>query len=261
MLRPRIIPFLLVHNRGLVKTINFTNARYVGDTINAVRIFNEKEVDELAIIDIDATVLGREPDYTMIGHWAAECRMPMCYGGGVSSPTQVERIIGLGVEKVAISAAAFTHPDLITQAGRSVGRQSIVVVLDVKKTSYRSGYEIFTHNGLRGTGRCPFDAAAEMEQVGAGEIVVNSIDRDGTMSGLDLELIRRVRARVSIPVTVVGGAGSVADLRSVAMEHGPIGIGAGSLFVFKGALKAVLISYPSRAVRDGIAIVAKADYL
>jgi cyclase len=251
MLRPRIIPCLLVKNKGLVKTIGFDTPKYVGDPINAVRIFNEKEVDELMVVDIDATAQGREPDYDMIAHLAAECRMPFCYGGGVKTSAQIDRIVGLGVEKVAVSSGAIADPDVIVQASHSVGAQSIVVVLDVRK--HGSEYEIFTHNGTRATGLDPVGFAQRMERMGAGEIVVNSIDNDGRMQGYDWDLIAQMRRAVNLPLTCLGGASSVKDMQKLVELHGAIGAAAGSLFVFKGALRAVLINYPGRATKDAIA--------
>lgn len=252
MLRPRIIPCLLVHNGGLVKTVRFLDPKYVGDPINAVRIFNEKEVDELIVADIDATTLGREPNYTLIANLAAECRMPLCYAGGVKTPEQVERIISLGVEKVALSSAAVQSPELIAESARRVGSQSIVVVMDVKKAGLRRRYELFTHNGTRSTGLHPADFAKTAEALGAGEILVNSIDHDGTMKGYDLALIEQLRDAVSLPLTVLGGAGSFDDIRVVIRHHGIIGVAAGSLFVFKGKFRAVLIQYPTRAEKDAL---------
>src|SRR5437763_3331762 len=187
MLRPRIAPCLLVHDGGLVKTVKFQNPKYVGDPINAVKIFNEKEVDEIIVLDIDASVGRKEPDYTLIKNLAAECRMPLCYGGGVRTTEQVERIISLGVEKVAMSSAAVEDPDLIARAAAVVGSQSIVVVMDVKLSSNRR-YELFVRNGKKATGLRPVEFARTAECLGAGELVVNSIDRDGTMTGYDLQL-------------------------------------------------------------------------
>ena len=249
MLRSRIIPCLLVKNHGLVKTVGFEAPKYVGDPINAVRIFNEKEVDELIVVDIDASTLGREPDYTLIEQLAAECRMPLCYGGGVKTSSQIERIVALGVEKVALSSGALEHPQVIEAAGASVGSQSVVVVLDVKQNK-KGRYEVYTHNGTRATGRDPVELAAEMERLGAGEIMLNSIDRDGRMNGYELELIAQVRQRVSVPLTVLGGAGSLKDMEQVIARFGPIGVAAGSLFVFKGVYRAVLINYPDRAAKS-----------
>ncbi len=246
MLFPRIIPCLLVRDKGLVKTVNFKNPKYVGDPINAVRIFNEKEVDELMVIDIDATIENREPDYVMIERLAAECRMPLCYGGGVTTSHQIQKIIQLGVEKVSISTAAIANPSLVTEAAEKVGNQSVVVVLDVKKKFLGGKYEVFTHNGLKATGKSPLDLALQMEKLGAGEIVINSIDLDGTMKGYDFSLIDKIRNSIRIPMTVLGGAGSLEDIGKLINKYGSIGASAGSLFVFKGVYKAVLINYPNR---------------
>jgi imidazole glycerol-phosphate synthase subunit HisF len=245
MLRPRIIPSLLVHQKGLVKTVNFGNSKYVGDPINAVRIFNEKEVDELIVLDIDATVENREPDFNMIKNLAAECRMPFCYGGGVKTVEQAKKIINLGAEKVALSSAAIENPDLIKAIAKAVGNQSVVVVLDVKKVGLFGKYELFIHNGKNKTDKNLIEFAKLMEANGAGEIVVNSIDNDGVMKGYDLALIDKIRESISIPMTVLGGAGSLQDIGKVINKHGIIGVAAGSLFVFKGVYKAVLINYPS----------------
>ncbi len=256
MLRPRVIPCLLIHNGGLVKTVRFSEPKYVGDPINAVRIFNEKEVDELIVTDIDAAVLGREPDYSLISNLAAECRMPLCYGGGVKTPEQVERIISLGVEKVAISSAAIQTPELISQSAQRVGNQSIVVVLDVRKTGLLRRYEVFTHNGSRATGLSPVDFARKAESLGAGEILVNSIDQDGMMEGYDTALIDQVRDAVSVPLSVLGGAGTLTDIEGLIRRYGIIGAAAGSLFVFKGKYRAVLIQYPTPVEKDAVCAVA-----
>ena len=252
MLRSRVIPCLLVKNRGLVKTVQFSQPKYVGDPINAVKIFNEKESDELMVLDIDATVEGREPDYQMIKNLAAECRMPLCYGGGVSTVDQFKKIIGLGVEKVAISAAAINNSELITRAAELFGSQSVVVVLDVKKKLIGNKYNIYTNNGTRKMKLTFTEFVSKTETLGAGEIVINSIDRDGKMQGYDLELINRVREIVSIPVTALGGAGSMEHITELVDRFGIIGAAAGSLFVFKGKYRAVLISYPSQIDKDKI---------
>lgn len=250
MLRPRIVPCLLVHGGGLVKTIGFKDPKYVGDPINAVKIFNEKEADELIVLDIDATAEGREPNFKMISDLAVECRMPLCYGGGVKTAEQAKRIIGLGVEKVAISSAAAENPQLISQISDEIGRQSMVVVLDVRKKA--GGYEVWTHNGKRNTGRSVIDLAQEAERNGAGEIVVNSIDNDGQMKGYDLDLARQIRKAVTIPMSVLGGAGSLKDIGALLGACGVIGAAAGSLFVFKGIYRAVLINYPNSTQKDEI---------
>jgi len=250
MLRPRIIPCLLVHDNGLVKTVNFKAPKYVGDPINAVKIFNEKESDELIVLDIDASARGAEPNYTMITRLAAECRMPLCYGGGVRLASQAKKIIGLGVEKVAISAAAMQTPELITQIAEEVGRQSVVVVLDVKRKLFGKDYDIYTHNGTRNSKRSLFETVSRVQELGAGEIVINSIDNDGQMKGYDLELARRVKQAARIPVTFLGGAGSLKDIGDLVDCCGTIGAAAGSLFVFKGVYRAVLINYPTPREKD-----------
>lgn len=252
MLRPRLIPCLLVHNGGLVKTVKFGNPKYVGDPINAVRIYNEKEVDELVVVDIDATVKGVEPNYQMISHLASECRMPLCYGGGVRTVAQIEKIISLGVEKVAVSSAAVDSPTLISDAASRVGSQSVVVVIDVKKTGLLQRYEVVTHNGSHRTGFNPGEFAHRMSELGAGEIVVNSVDRDGEMKGYDLDLVELIRQAINLPLTVLGGAGSLGDVKELINRYGIVGAAAGSLFVFKGKYRAVLINYPSRAEKEDL---------
>lgn len=251
MLSPRIIPCLLVKDGGLVKTVRFGAPKYVGDPLNAVRIFNEKEVDELIVVDVDATAQRREPPYDLIKSLAAECRMPLCYGGGVTSVAQAEKIIGMGVEKVAISAAAVADPDLIARMAATIGSQSVVVVLDVRAKP-GGGHEVWTNNGTRATGRSPLELARAVEKLGAGEVVLNSIDRDGVMKGYDLELARDVRAGISIPMTVLGGAGSLSDIGALLREFGLVGAAAGSLFVFKGVYRAVLINYPDRSQKTAL---------
>ncbi|HCN50166.1 AglZ/HisF2 family acetamidino modification protein [Chryseobacterium arthrosphaerae] len=244
MLRPRIIPSLLIQDNGLVKTVNFKTPKYVGDPINAVRIFNEKEVDELAIFDIDATAKGLEPNYSLIERIANQSRMPLCYGGGVKTVEQAQRIFGLGIEKIALSSAVLQNPQLITEIAERVGSQSVIVVLDVKKKLF-GGYEVYTHNGKKSTGINPFKFVEEAQRLGAGEIVINSIDQDGVMKGYDMGLIDKIREKISLPLTVLGGAGSLNDVKQVIDKHGIIGVAAGSLFVFKGVYKAVLINYPT----------------
>jgi cyclase len=250
MLRPRIIPCLLVKNGGLVKTVRFTAPKYVGDPINAVRIFNEMEVDELIVVDIEASAQKREPNYTLIRNLAAECRMPLCYGGGVKTAEHFQKIISLGVEKVAISSAAINNPMLIAEAAQRVGSQSVVVVMDVRKAALGTGYSIWTHNGSRRTSQSPFKLAKHLEEIGAGEIVVNSIDRDGIMKGYDYELAIQVREATTLPLTVMGGAGSLNDIAKLIQTFGIVGAAAGSLFVLKGVYRAVLINYPSPAQKD-----------
>jgi cyclase len=249
MLRSRIIPCLLVSNKGLVKTVRFGAPKYVGDPINAVKIFNEKEVDELIVLDIDATVHQREPDYVMIANLAVECRMPLCYGGGVKTLEQAIRIIGMGVEKIALSSSAIADAHLISQIAEVVGTQSVVVVMDVKGSA-RNGYEVWTHNGTKRTGIDPVEFARRVEALGAGEVVINSIENDGVTKGYDLDLIRAIRDVVTLPITALGGAGSLKDIGDLIKTFRIIGAAAGSLFVFKGVYKAVLINYPSHTEKE-----------
>lgn len=252
MLRPRLIPCLLIHNGALVKTVRFAEPKYVGDPLNAVRIFNEKEVDELIVLDIGATVQHQEPNHGLIEKLAAECRMPICYGGGVQTAEQVETIVSLGVEKVAMSAVAVRNPDVVAEAARRVGSQSVVVVIDVKKCGSDARYEVVTHNATRRTGVEPVDFARRLVELGVGEIVVNSVDRDGEMRGYDLDLVEAVRRVVNVPLTVLGGAGSLADVAALFQRFGTVGAAAGSLFVFKGKYRAVLINYPDRSAREAL---------
>jgi imidazole glycerol-phosphate synthase subunit HisF len=247
MLRPRIIPCLLLHKGGLVKTQAFNDPKYVGDPINAVRIFNEKEADELMVLDIDATVNKEAPDFTLIAKLAAECRMPLCYGGGVTTAEQTARIVDMGVEKVAISGAAIANPALLTDMAATVGRQSVVAVLDVRKRTglFAKGYEVCTHNSKTVHKLDPVALAEQFQDAGAGEIVVNSVDRDGLMQGYDLELALKFKEALKVPITFLGGAGSVEHLRELIASLGVVGVAAGSLFVFKGKYRAVLINYPS----------------
>lgn len=252
MLRPRIIPCLLVRDKGLVKTVKFGPGKYVGDPINAVKIFNEKEVDELIVLDIDATAKGVGPDFGMIRKLAAECRMPLCYGGGVRTVEQVKTIIGLGVEKVALSSALLEDPTLVTRIAEEVGSQSVVAVLDVKKKMFGTRYEVFTHNAKNETGRDPVEFAAVLEKLGVGEIVINSIDNDGEMKGYDIALAKKVREATTVPMTILGGAGSLKDIGALIQNFGIVGATAGSLFVFKGVYKAVLINYPAPAEKEDL---------
>ena len=251
MLRPRIIPSLLIHENGLVKTVNFKNPKYVGDPINAVRIFNDKGVDELAFFDIDASVLNKEPNYNLIEKIASQSMMPLCYGGGVKTVEQAKRIFSLGIEKIALSSAILESPKMITEISEQVGSQSVIVVLDIRKKLF-GGYEIFSHNGKKSTGINPIKFVEEVQTLGAGEVIINSIDNDGVMKGYDLDLIAKVREKITIPMTVLGGAGSLDDIEKVIDNHGVIGVAAGSLFVFKGPYKAVLINYPTQMEKNKI---------
>jgi len=231
----------------LVKTQVFKDPKYVGDPLNAVKIFNEKEADELMVLDIDASVNGVPPNFDLIANLAAECRMPLCYGGGVTTAAQASRIVGMGVEKVAVSTAAINNPQLLTEMAAEVGSQSVVAVLDVrkKKSLFSKGYEICTHNASLVSKQDPLFLAKQLQDAGAGEIVVNFIDRDGLMQGYDLEFAAQIKRALNVPVTFLGGAGTLEHISQLIAKLGVVGAAAGSLFVFKGKYRAVLISYPT----------------
>ena len=242
MLRSRIIPSLLMRDRGLVKTRQFKDDKYIGDPLNAVKIFNEKEVDELILYDIDATVKNKSPDMAFLEKIAVESRMPLCYGGGIHDAEQAAGIIRIGFEKVSISAAALARPALINEIAERIGRQSVVVTLDVKKGKL-GGYAVMSHNGTKKHKVKLTDFISEASERGAGEIVINSIDRDGMMQGYDIALAKLARTHTSAPLTLLGGAGSVIDMSDLIDAVGTIGAAAGSMFVLKGVYRAVLISY------------------
>lgn len=252
MLKPRITPCLLIHNKGLVKTVKFKDSKYVGDPINAVKIFNEKEVDELIVLDIDATVQNREPDFTLIKNLANECRMPLCYGGGVKTVEHARKIISLGAEKVALSYQAIHNPNILPEIAKAIGMQSVVVVMDVQKRGLFGKYEVVTHNAQKPSGKNPVVFAKQLEALGVGEIIINSVDQDGMMKGYDMTLINDIRQAVHVPITVLGGAGHLDDIQTVIQKFGTIGVAAGSLFVFKGIYKAVLINYPNRIEKNAL---------
>lgn len=249
MLRSRVIPCLLIHKKGLVKTVEFKDSKYVGDPLNAVKIFNEKSVDEIMVLDIDASRNGSEPDYGLIEKLASECRMPLCYGGGIDSLDKARKIIQLGVEKVAISSAALSDMTLISRLSEVLGLQSVVIVLDVKKNIF-GRYEIFTINGTKKFHLSLDDVLLKLEELGVGELVINSINNDGMMKGYDFKLAERVRAAVSCPLTILSGAGCFEDILALVKKFRIIGAAAGSLFVFKGSYKAVLISYLDQSTRE-----------
>lgn len=243
MLRTRVIPVLLLQEGGLVKGQHFKNHKYVGDPVNAVKIFNEKEVDELVFLDISATDQNREPDFALIADIASEAFMPFAYGGGVKSVEQVERLFAIGVEKVIINTAAFFDHNMVKDAVMVAGSQSIVVSMDVKKTLF-GGYEVYINNGKTKTKLDPVTYAKQMQDYGVGELIVSSIDREGTGKGYDIKLLEMVSNVVDIPVVGLGGAGCVQDLADAKNQTAVSGLAAGDLFVFHGKHKAVLITYP-----------------
>ena len=244
MRRIRVIPVLLLHKGGLVKTVKFKNPTYVGDPINAVKIFNEKEIDEIAVIDIDATRDQRGPDMQQISELAGEAFIPLAYGGGISTIEQVRQLFYLGVEKIILNYQAFKNPALITEAASLVGSQSVVASVDVKKNLFGK-YKVYTRNG---TEQIPYDPVAyalKMQEAGAGEILLNCIDRDGTYTGYDLNLVKQVSSVLKVPLIACGGAAEVEDF-TAAVQHGASAVAAGSMFVFQRPHRAVLISYPGQ---------------
>ena len=244
MLQARIIPCLLLHKGGLFKTVKFKKPRYIGDPINAVKIFNEKEVDELMIIDIDATVEQRAPHYEKIEEIVSEAFMPVSYGGGIGNVTQMKQLFRNGVEKVSLSSAALNDTSLISEAVSIFGSQSVILTLDIKRSLFKRKYQIVTHNGTRNTGNDPIQTAKEFAQLGIGELVINNVDNDGIMEGYDTEYMKQVVDAVNIPVVALGGAGNKDHLRDVVVDAGVSAAAAGSMFIYHGRRKAVLISYP-----------------
>lgn len=242
MLRYRVIPVLLLKNNGLVKTYQFKNPVYIGDPINAVNIFNEKEVDELILLDITATNEEKELNYERIEEIVSEAFMPIGYGGGINRLEQIEKLLKLGIEKVILNTVVHSKPDLISQAARIFGNQSVVVAIDIK-TDFFGKKKIYTHSGSRKQHIDLIQFLKKIEELGAGEIFLNSIDRDGTMKGYDLDLIKEVSEQVSVPVIASGGAGSIDDF-SEAIKAGASAVSAGAMFVFQGLHRAVLINYP-----------------
>lgn len=243
-MRIRVIPSLLLHKGGLIKSVQFKNYKYVGDPINAVKIFNEKEVDEIAVIDIDATRDNRPPNIEAISEIASEAFMPMAYGGGITTLDQIKKILFNGFEKVIINKALHTNLSLITQAANLVGSQSVVASMDVKKSLF-GGYKVYTDNGKNAAKTSPVEFAKQVESAGAGEILINNIDADGTYNGFDAALIQSIASQVHIPVIAIGGAGSVEDFAK-AKQAGASAVAAGSMFVFQRPHQAVLISYPTQ---------------
>jgi cyclase len=246
---PRVIPCLLLSGGGLVKTVNFREPRYVGDPINAVRIFNDKQADEIAVLDIRATAEGRGPDLEIVAEIVSEAFMPVAYGGGVADLDTAVRLIQVGVEKVVLNTAAAESERLVADISDHLGSSTLVVSIDAVRRPDGT-YEVMTRGGTRASGLDVRAHAEEMALRGAGELFLTSIDRDGTMSGYDLELIRQVADAVPIPVVACGGAGSPSDLVTAIRDGRAAAVAAGSLFVFHGRHRAVLITYPPYEVRS-----------
>ncbi len=240
----RIIPCLLLRDFGLVKTIKFKNSTYIGDPINAVKIFNEKEVDELIFLDIDATNNKKEPPYQLIHDIATECFMPFCFGGGIKSVEQIRKLIASGAEKVAINSEAFYSPQFIREAVAIFGGSTIVISIDYKKNIFGKQM-VYVNGGRKSTKKDPLSYAVEMEKLGVGELFLNSIERDGMMNGYDLEMIQKISEKVSIPVVACGGAGELNHFKGAFLKGKASAVAAGSLFVFQGKKRGVLISYPN----------------
>jgi cyclase len=245
VLKTRVMPCLLLRDGALVKTARFRNPSYIGDPINAIRIYNEKEVDELIFLDIDATKEGREPPFKVLSEIATECFMPVAYGGGIRRLDQIQEVLRLGLEKVAINTYAVENPDFIRQAADRFGSQSIVVSIDARRRS-RGRYHVVVHGGQKGTDIEPSDFARQVQALGAGEILLTSVDRDGTYEGYDLELVKRVTSAVTIPVIACGGAGNIEDFGLAARQGGASACAAGSMFVYFGRNRAVLVNFPDR---------------
>ncbi|MFN0161671.1 MAG: AglZ/HisF2 family acetamidino modification protein [Burkholderiales bacterium] len=246
-----MIPCLLVERGRLVKTVRFGNPTYIGDPINAVRIFNDKEVDELIVLDIGASRDGQAADLGLLRELASECFMPLAYGGGVRTATDAERLVRTGIEKVVINTAAVERPELVRETAAAIGSQSVVVALDVRRDWF-GRYGLRTHGGKRAAGASLADHLRAVQDMGAGEVVVNSIDRDGTRAGYDVDLIDRVMRTSRVPVIALGGAGSLEDLRIAHLRTGVPALAAGTLFVLHGPHRAVLIQYPGYAVLEAM---------
>lgn len=245
MLRTRVIPCLLLKNKGLVKTVKFKNEKYVGDPINAVKIFNDKEVDELVFLDIEASKKGNEPDFEFLKKITREAFMPMGYGGGITNTEQIRNILYLGFEKVILNSIIFEKPEIILEASKLCGNQSIVVSIDVKKNIFGK-YKVYSHKNNKKYDIDPVDMAIKAEKSGAGELIINSVDNDGMMKGYDTELIKLISEKVNIPVVAIGGAGKIDDLVDAVNIGKASAVSAGSMFVFHGPHKAVLINYPNK---------------
>ncbi len=251
MLKTRVMPCLLLRNAALVKTIKFKDPSYVGDPINAIRIYNEKEVDELIFVDITATIDNKEPNFKLVEEIATECFMPVCFGGAVRTLDHVRKLFSLGVEKVAVNSYALENPQFITDVANMTGSQSIVVSIDAKK-GFWGKYEVFGRGGRKKTGKDPVAWAKEAEQRGAGEILLTSMDRDGTGEGYDIELIKKVTAAVRIPVIACGGAGKVEHFGQAVKEGGASAVAAGSMVVYFGRNRAVLINFPEKRELENV---------
>ena len=242
MLKHRVIPCLLLKNGGLVKTLKFNDPKYVGDPINAIRIFNDKEVDELMVLDITASKERREPNFSLIEQFAGECFMPLCYGGGIKTVEQAKTLFSLGVEKVCIQSSALDDLSIISRISEKYGSQSVLVSVDLKK-NWLGNRKLYQSSSGKFSSLPWLDFLKDAVRAGAGEIVINSVERDGTMLGMDLALIKEASEALQVPLIAVGGVGSLSDIKS-AVDAGASAVAAGAFFVFQGTHRAVLITYP-----------------
>jgi len=245
MRRVRVIPTLLMENNGLVKTTCFKKPKYIGDPINTVKILNEKEVDEIVLLDIGATKNSKPPNINVIAEIASECFVPLAYGGGITKLSQIKDIFNVGVEKIILNTEFFKQTNLIEKATDIYGSQSILVSIDIKKRRVFGGYQVVTLSGRKELLN-PIDAAKKAVEQGAGELFITSVDNDGLMAGYDIALIKSIAELVTVPIIASGGAGSIEDFVSVVNEGKASAVAAGSFFVFKGPHRAVLVSYPSQ---------------
>ena len=245
MLLPRVIPCLLVRDRKLVKGVEFKHHQYVGDPMNAIHIYNAKEVDEIVVLDIGASLRGSGPDIAYVKQIASECFMPLAYGGGISTFDQAKQLFKVGVEKIALNTHAIDNPDLVAKCASEFGSQSILVSIDVIRDA--SGrYSLYKLCGTRQVKLDPLEFAAQMEKFGAGELMINSIDRDGKGMGYDLQIIELITSCVNIPLVACGGAGNLDHVKA-AVRAGASAAAAGSLFIYYGKRRSVLINYPTQA--------------
>ena len=242
MIKPRIIPILLISNQKVVKTIKFKKRIYIGDPLNTIKLFNDKEVDEIIVLDIDATKYKRKPNYLLIEKICSQCFMPIAYGGGISNLYEAKKILSLGVEKIVFNSSFIKDPKFVNELVNEIGSQSVVSSLDIRRNFF-GNYKVFSSNGNSNTGIDPFKFAKELESNGVGEILINSIENDGMQKGYDLKLIQEMTKKLNIPVIACGGASSLEDMKK-AFDIGASALAAGSLFIFKGPYRAVLINYP-----------------
>lgn len=258
MFRPRVIPILLLQNKGLVKSVKFKNHRYIGDPINAVKIFNDLKADELVFLDVRATQENRLISLDFVKNVGEEANMPFAVGGGIKKIEDIRQIINAGAEKVVINTAAATQNDFIRDAAATFGSSTITVCVDVKRNLFGKE-KVWIRSGSKSIGTDVVEFAQSMEEQGAGELIIQSIDKDGTMNGYDIELIKKVSIAVSIPVVAVGGAGKPDDLRKAVTEGHASAVAAGSLFVYHGSRRGILVNYPDKTTLSQIFTLKDTD--